>query len=118
MAKKDPREVALPGKRRPFPPIAAGRSSLRYFAGVGAGAGAGGVDDVFDQEVEAAFGVAEGAVVVGQAGDSGFLGAAVGLEGSQFGFELGLEVLAGADEGELGFVVFGEGKPSIQIGGI
>jgi hypothetical protein len=44
--------------------------------------GAGGVDDVFEEEVGAAFGFAEGAVVAGQAGDGGFLGTAVGFEGS------------------------------------
>jgi len=57
------------------------------------------LDDVFQDEVEAALGFTEGAVVVGQAGDGGLLGATVGLEGAQLGFELGLEVFAGADGG-------------------
>jgi hypothetical protein len=49
--------------------------------------GTGGTDDVFQDEVEATFGFA-GAVVVGQAGDGGFLGATVGLEGAQIASSL------------------------------
>jgi hypothetical protein len=71
------------------------------------------LDDVFQDEVEAAFGFTEGAVVVGQAGDGGFLGATVGFEGAQFGFELGLEVFAGADGGKLGLMFFGEGELAV-----
>jgi len=48
------------------------------------------------------------AVAVGQAGDTGFLGAGVGFEGAQLGFELGDEVLAGADGGERSFVLLGD----------
>jgi hypothetical protein len=62
------------------------------------------LDDVFEDEVEAAFGFAEDAVVVRQAGDGGTIpfDAAVGFEGAQFGFELGLEVFADADGGRAG----------------
>ena len=43
------------------------------------------------------------------------MGATVGFQGAQFGFELGLEVLAGADSGELGLVFFGEGELAVKV---
>jgi hypothetical protein len=116
-------------RQRPHPLIAAGLSTLRYFPGVGATTGTisafpfpplrystfklyleaasgfllwrarAALMMSFDQEVEAAFGFAEGAVVVGLAGDGGAIpfGAAVGFEGAQVGFELGLELMERRD---------------------
>jgi hypothetical protein len=79
--------------------------------------GAGGVDDVFDEEVEADFGFAEGAVVFGLAGDGRAIlfGTAVGFRGRSSVSSLDWKSLP-APTGRAGARGLWRGELAVQVG--